>query len=46
MAAYAAYAASEEPTVTVELENGRQVTIAGVSPDEAQRLVEQLLDRR
>ncbi|MEV8321282.1 hypothetical protein AB0Q95_44760 [Streptomyces sp. NPDC059900] len=34
----------QEPTVTVELDNGRKATIAGVPPDEAQRLVEQLLD--
>ncbi|MCX4673571.1 hypothetical protein OG453_44250 [Streptomyces sp. NBC_01381] len=33
----------QEPTITVELENGSKVTITGVPPDEAQRLVEQLL---
>lgn len=33
----------QQPTVTVEREDGTKVTITGTSPQEAQRVVEQLL---
>ncbi|WP_409062373.1 effector-associated constant component EACC1 [Streptomyces sp. SYP-A7185] len=36
----------QQPTVTVEREGGTKVTITGTSPQEAQRLVEQLLGDR
>ncbi|MEW1930336.1 hypothetical protein [Streptomyces sp. NPDC088360] len=36
----------QQPTVTVEHEDGTKVTITGASPQEAQRVVEQLLARQ